>query len=130
METKVEIPLLDLRKIPAEETPYPEIRKYIKNLPVEDMDLHLLMNDVKGKGTVISHILIDVFEGKEIKRALPLTEEEHEFLDLVHSLMSAFSTVDSKKTETAIENARRRWEECLKAVNGDLEKAEKLYDRL
>jgi hypothetical protein len=38
--------------------------------------------------------------------------------------------VDSKKMEESIENARKRWEECRKAANGDLEKAEKLYDRV
>lgn len=130
MKTKVEIPLLDLRKISTEESSIPEIRKYMKNLPVEEVDLHLLMSDIKGKGTIISHILIDVFEGKKVKRALPLTEREHEFLDLVGSLTSAFSTVDSKKTEESIENAKKRWEECLKVANGDLEKAEKLYDQL
>jgi len=43
-------------------------------------------------------IYAEMVEGKEVKRALSLTEEEHEFLDLVGSLTSAYSTVDLKRT--------------------------------
>lgn len=78
----------------------------------------------------VSSLDVSLKKGKRVKAALPSTEEEREFEDLVTSLTSAFSTVNSKKTEESIENARKRWEECLKAANGDLEKAEKLYDRV
>lgn len=78
----------------------------------------------------VSSLDVSLKKEERVKADLPSTEEEREFVDLVTSLTSAFSTVDSKKTEESIENARKRWEECLEAANGDLEKAEKLYDQV
>lgn len=78
----------------------------------------------------VSSLDVSLKKEERVKKVLPSTEEEREFVDLVTSLTSAFSTVDSKKTEESIENARRRWEKCLEAANGDLEKAEKLYDQV
>ncbi len=78
----------------------------------------------------VSSLDVSLKKGEKVKTALPSTEEEREFEDMITSLTSAFSTVNSKKTEEAIENARKRWGECLKAANGDLEKAERLYDQV
>jgi hypothetical protein len=124
----VEVPVLDLRNISPERIP--ELVKPVKNRHSE-INLPLSVGDIEGR-TFISRVLIDVFEGesKRPKITSPLTEEEQEFIQLTNTLELAFSTVDPKKTEESIKNARKSWEECLKKVNGDLEKARELYDQL
>ena len=124
----VEVPVLDLRNIPRDRIL--DIVKPVKNRHSE-INLPLSVGDIEGR-TFISQILIDVFEGesKRTKITSPLTEEEQEFIQLTNTLELAFSTVDPKKTEESIKNARKSWEECLKKVNGDLEKARELYDQL
>jgi len=124
----VEVPVLDLRNIPRDRIP--DIVKPVKNRHSE-INLPFSVGDIEGR-TFISQILIDVFEGesKRPKITSPLTEEEQEFIQLTNTLELAFSTVDPKKTEESIKNARKSWEECLKKVNGDLEKARELYDQL
>ena len=124
----VEVPVLDLRNISPEGIP--ELVKPVKNRHVE-INLPLSVGDIEGR-TFISQILIDVFEGesKRTKITSPLTEEEQEFIQLTDTFELAFSTVDPKKTEESIKNARKSWEECLKKANGDLEKARGLYDQL
>jgi hypothetical protein len=129
MEMKnVEVPVLDLRNISPEEIT--ELVKPVKNRHVE-INLPFSVGDIEGR-TFISQILIDVFEGesKRIKITSPLTEEEQEFIQLTDTFELAFSTVDPKKTEESIKNARKSWEECLKKANGELEKARGLYDQL
>ena len=124
----VEVPVLDLRNISPEGIP--ELVKPVKNRHSE-INLPFSVGDIEGR-TFISQVLIDVFEGesKRPKITSPLTEEEQEFIQLTNTLELAFSTVDPKKTEESIKNARKSWEECLKKVNGDLEKARGLYDQL
>jgi len=124
----VEIPVLDLRNIPRDRIP--DIIKPVEDRHTE-INLPSSVGDIAGR-TVISQILIDVFkeEKKRPKIASLLTEEEKEFLELTDALELAFSTVDSKKTEESIRNARDRWEDCLKKANGDLEKARELFDLL
>jgi hypothetical protein len=124
----VEVPVLDLRNISPERIP--ELVKPVKNRHVE-INLPLSVGDIEGR-TFISQILIDVFEGesKRAKITSPLTDGEQEFIQLTNTFELAFSTVDTKKTEDSIKNARKSWEECLKKVNGDLEKARELYDQL
>lgn len=124
----VEVPVLDLRNISPEEIT--ELVKPVKNRHVE-INLPFSVGDIEGR-TFISQILIDVFEGesKRIKITSPLTEEEQEFIQLTDTFELAFSTVDPKKTEESIKNARKSWEECLKKANGELEKARGLYDQL
>jgi len=122
-----EIPLLDLRSIPSREIP--SLVKEVREQHGE-IEFPLLVGDIKGK-TLISQISIDVFE-EETKRpriTSLLTEEEQEFRGLTDALGLAFSTVDSKKTQESIRNARERWEECLNEANGDLEKAREVYDQ-
>jgi hypothetical protein len=129
MEMKnVEVPVLDLRNISPEEIT--ELVKPVKNRHVE-INLPFSVGDIEGR-TFISQILVDVFEGesKRIKITSPLTEEEQEFIQLTDTFELAFSTVDPKKTEESIKNARKSWEECLKKANGELEKARGLYDQL
>ncbi|HJH27276.1 MAG TPA: hypothetical protein C5S37_11055 [Methanophagales archaeon] len=124
----VEVPVLDLRNIPRDRIL--DIVKPVKNRHSE-INLPLSVGDIEGR-IFISQILIDVFEGesKRPKITSPLTEEEQEFIQLTNTLELAFSTVDPKKTEESIKNARKSWEECLKKVNGDIEKARELYDQL
>lgn len=74
-------------------------------------------------------LILEGEDAREFEASL-LTEEEQEFIELTDALELAFSTVDSKKTEESIRNARERWEECFKKANGDLEKACELYDQL
>ncbi|MBC8521494.1 MAG: hypothetical protein H8D26_05835 [Methanomicrobia archaeon] len=124
----VEIPVLDLRNVPPGRIS--DIVKPVENRHAE-INLPSSVGDIAG-GTFISQILIDVFEGvsKGVKITTPLTEEEQEFMELTNTLELAFSTIDSKKTEESIKNAKECWEECLKEANGDLEKARKLYDQV
>lgn len=123
-----EIPLLDLRSIPKKDIP--DIVKEVKTRHGE-IDFPYLVGDIEGR-TIVSKIVVDVFK-EEINRpkiVSLLTEEEQEFIELTDALELAFSTVDSKKTEESIRNARDRWEDCLKKANGDLEKARELFDLL
>jgi len=124
----VEIPVLDLRNVPPGRIS--DIVKPVENRHAE-INLPSSVGDIAG-GTFISQILIDVFEGvsKGVKITTPLTEEEQEVIQLTNSFELAFSTIDSKKTEESIKNAKECWEECLKEANGDLEKARKLYDQI
>jgi len=124
----VEIPVLDLRNVPPGRIS--DIVKPVENRHAE-INLPSSVGDIAG-GTFISQILIDVFEGvsKGVKITTPLTEEEQEVIQLTNSFELAFSTIDSKKTEESIKNAKECWEECLKEANGDLEKARKLYDQV
>lgn len=124
----VEIPVLDLRNVPPDRIS--DIVEPVENRHAE-INLPSSAGDIAGR-TFISQILVDVFkrESKRVKITIPLTEEEEELIQLTNSFELAFSTVDSKKTEESIKNARDRWEECLKEANGDLEKARELYDQL
>lgn len=124
----VEIPVLDLRNVPPDRIS--DIVEPVENRHAE-INLPSSVGDIAG-GTFISQILVDVFEGvsKGVKITTPLTEEEEELIQLTNSFELAFSTIDSKKTEESIKNAKECWEECLKEANSDLEKARKLYDQL
>lgn len=59
-----------------------------------------------------------------------MTQIKQEFIELTDGLKLAFRTVDGEKTEESIRSAKKEWDKCLKKANGDLEKAEKLYDQL
>ena len=52
--------------------------------------------------------------------------EEEEFEQLVEAFERAFATVNGRKTEQSISNAEEQWNECLKEVNSNFEKARKL----
>jgi len=54
--------------------------------------------------------------------------EDDEFEEIISVLKKAFATVNGKKTEQSIANARKLWIECLKEAGNNLEKARELYD--
>ena len=54
--------------------------------------------------------------------------KDEEFEQLVEAFERAFATVNGKKTEQSILNARELWDECLKEADSNFEKARKLYD--
>jgi len=127
MGTKcVEIPVLDLRKVPHDRIP-----DLVKSLRSKHSEIEFPFLDDDLKGALISHIQGDVFEdAKRPKLTIQITKEEQEFVELTDALEVAFSTLDSSKTAESIRNARERWEECLRKTNGDLDKACELYDQL
>ena len=122
----VEIPVLDLRKVPADRIP-----DLVKSLRSKHHEINSPFVDDDLKGALISQIQGNVFDdAKRSKITRQLTEEEQEFIELTDALEVAFSTLDSSKTEESIRNARMRWAECLRKTNGDLDRACELYDQV
>ena len=54
--------------------------------------------------------------------------EDEEFEQLVEAFERAFATVNGRKTEQSILNAREQWNVCLEEAEGNFEKARKMYD--
>lgn len=54
--------------------------------------------------------------------------KDKEFDQLVEAFERAFATVNGRKTEQSISNAREQWNVCLKEAEGNFEKARKLYN--
>ena len=54
--------------------------------------------------------------------------EDKEFEQLVEAFEKAFATVNGRKTEQSILNAREQWNVCLEEAEGNFERARKLYD--
>ena len=54
--------------------------------------------------------------------------EDKEFEQLVEAFERAFATVNGRKTEQSISNAREQWNECLKEADSNFEEARKLYN--
>ena len=54
--------------------------------------------------------------------------KDEEFEQLVEAFERAFATVNRRKTEQSISNAREKWDICLKEADSNFEKARKLYN--
>lgn len=52
--------------------------------------------------------------------------KDKEFEQLVEAFEKAFATVNGRKTEQSISNARERWNECLSEADSNFEKAREL----
>ena len=54
--------------------------------------------------------------------------KDKEFEQLVEAFERAFATVNGRKTEQSILNARELWNVCLEEAEGNFERARKLYN--